>query len=89
MEKEIADYFDGIFIKRKYSQTFSKQGIRLKDDDPHIFKDITKKYVYCILMVGERDSIKGIETLFSSVAKKVQPEAFGVEVGTLKDFTQR
>ena len=85
MEKEIADYFDGIFIKRKYSQTFSKQGIRLKDDDPHIFIHAHGDTA----SGGERDSIKGIETLFSSVAKKVQPEAFGVEVGTLKDFTQR
>lgn len=77
--------FQGIFIKRKYVK---RHGFR-KDDDSHLHKDIKKRIVYCIFLMGKRYMIEGIDKLLSANATKVQSEAFGIDTGSIKDYTQR
>lgn len=79
--------FNGIKIKRTYDVRFFS-GPR-NNTEPHIGKEVKKKVVYCIFLMGKRDVMEGVAKLLSTNAIKVQPEAFGVEAGAMKDYSQR
>jgi len=81
--------FHGIFIKRIFEKVSIDGFRRFKEDESHVFKDIQKRFVYCIIIIGKQDIMEGIEKIFSTSASKVQAEAFGVEAGNLKDYSQR
>jgi len=75
--------FHGLYIKKKYDYSTPHGGFRNEDDYPiHIIPE--KKFVYCIISLGKKDTMEGIEKLFSANASTVQPESFNIEIGNIK-----
>ena len=75
--------FYGMAIKTSYSKYCPKRGEtkpRQTKEDKVFYKEVSREYIYCIYLIGEKDYIKGLETMFNTNSQKVQQSAFGIEI---------
>jgi hypothetical protein len=74
--------FHGAFIKTNYSGHYPSKEIRVREiKSDELFKvEVTRKEIYCIILVGSKDYLKGIETEIQTTSQKVQPKAFGINM---------
>lgn len=74
--------FHGAFIKNNYSSHYPTRDIRTKEiKSEELFRvEVTRKEIYCIILVGFKDYIKGIETQIETNSQKVQSKAFGLDM---------
>jgi hypothetical protein len=74
--------FHGANIKTNYSDKYPSRKQRQREIfSDELFKiEVTRKEIYFILIIGQKDYVKGIETEIETNSRKVQPRAFGIDM---------